>query len=239
MLRTCLAAAAVDGTVSVFLEPIALYHTADLHEPGDRGWLDAYDPPDRWGEQHVPIGSARLHGEGGDLLIVTWANGLHLSLRVARRLSAEGVGVRVLDLRWLAPLPIADVVAQARATGRVLVVDETRRTGGVGEGVVTGLVEHGFDGRIGLVASRQLHPARERRRPACWCPRTRSPRWPPAASSPPDPASGTCVSHYSSGVVGTKMRLAPDARRDRVGGQDHGGAGVGGRFVTGERDRWG
>ena len=102
----------------------------------------------------MPIGSPRLHGDGRDLLIVTWANGLHLSLRVARRLSAEGVGVRVLDLRWLAPLPIADVVAQARATGRVLVVDETRRTGGVGEGVVAGLVEHGFDGRIGLVASK-------------------------------------------------------------------------------------
>ena len=39
MLRTCVAAAAVDGTVSVFLEPIALYHQRDLHEPGDRaGW---------------------------------------------------------------------------------------------------------------------------------------------------------------------------------------------------------
>ena len=44
MLRTCLAAAAVDGTVSVFLEPIALYHTADLHEPGDGGWLDRLRP---------------------------------------------------------------------------------------------------------------------------------------------------------------------------------------------------
>ena len=35
MLRTCVAAAVADGTVSVFLEPIALYHTRDLHEPGD------------------------------------------------------------------------------------------------------------------------------------------------------------------------------------------------------------
>jgi 2-oxoisovalerate dehydrogenase E1 component len=153
MLRTCLAAAAVDGTVSVFLEPIALYHTADLHEPGDRAWLDAYDPPERWAAHHVPVGSPRLHGEGDDLLIVTWANGLHLSLRVARRLTAEGVGVRVLDLRWLAPLPIGDVVAQARATGRVLVVDETRRTGGVGEGVIATLLEHGYTGALDRVAS--------------------------------------------------------------------------------------
>ncbi len=39
MLRTCVAAAAIDGSVCVFLEPIALYHTSDLHETGDGGWL--------------------------------------------------------------------------------------------------------------------------------------------------------------------------------------------------------
>src|ERR1700760_3686832 len=42
MLRTCRAAAVTDGTVSVFLEPIALYHTRDLYEPGDGGWLSPY-----------------------------------------------------------------------------------------------------------------------------------------------------------------------------------------------------
>ncbi len=52
MLRTCVAAAKVDGTVSVFLEPIALYHTRDLHEDGDGLWLGlpADDTrPDRFG----------------------------------------------------------------------------------------------------------------------------------------------------------------------------------------------
>ncbi len=42
MLRTCLAAAEVDGSVCVFLEPIALYHTRDLHAEGDNGWLAPY-----------------------------------------------------------------------------------------------------------------------------------------------------------------------------------------------------
>ncbi len=42
MLRTCLAAASVDGSVCVFLEPIALYHTRDLVVAGDRGWLAPY-----------------------------------------------------------------------------------------------------------------------------------------------------------------------------------------------------
>ena len=54
MLRTCLAAAEVDGTVSVFLEPIALYHERDLHEAGDDGWLARYGRPPSWAAGHVP-----------------------------------------------------------------------------------------------------------------------------------------------------------------------------------------
>jgi 2-oxoisovalerate dehydrogenase E1 component len=154
MLRTCLAAAGTDGTVSVFLEPIALYHTTDLHEPGDGGWLDPYVPPDRWAAEHVAIGEPAVHGDGRDLVIVTWANGLFMSLRVARRLAEEGIGVRVIDLRWLAPLPVEEVARHGAEVGRVLVVDETRRTGGVGEGIVAGLVEHACPARLGLVASK-------------------------------------------------------------------------------------
>ncbi len=149
MLRTCVAAAAVDGSVCVFLEPIALYHTRDLHADGDDGWLAPY--PDQ--AAHVPIGSARVHGDGSDLTIVSFGNGLRLSLRASRRLAAEGIACRVVDLRWIVPLPVDDIVREANATGRVLVVDETRHSAGVGEGVVTALVEAGFGGRIARVAS--------------------------------------------------------------------------------------
>jgi 2-oxoisovalerate dehydrogenase E1 component len=147
MLRTCVAAARVDGSVCVFLEPIALYHERDLHEPGDGGWLAPLDPT------HVPVGAARTHLAGDDLTLVSWGNGLRMSLRVARRLAARGVEARVVDLRWLAPLPLADVLREAEATGHVLVVDETRRTGGVSEGVVTALVDAGFAGSVARVAS--------------------------------------------------------------------------------------
>jgi 2-oxoisovalerate dehydrogenase E1 component len=147
MLRTCLEAARVDGRVCVFLEPIALYHTRDLHEDGDQGWL----APARG---DAPLGSARVYGAGQDLTFVTWANGLRMSMRVARRLADRGIAARVVDLRWLAPLPMADVLREAGETGRVLVVDETRRTGGVSEGVIASLVDAGFDGQIARVASK-------------------------------------------------------------------------------------
>jgi 2-oxoisovalerate dehydrogenase E1 component len=148
MLRTCVAAAIADSTLSVFLEPIALYHQRDLYEPGDHGWL-AVDHGD-----HVPIGRARSYGNGSAMLtMISFGNGVPMSLRVARRLAAAGISAEVLDLRWLAPLPVEDILAAAQSTGRVLVVDETRHSGGVGEGVVTALVEGGFFGPIHRVAS--------------------------------------------------------------------------------------
>jgi 2-oxoisovalerate dehydrogenase E1 component len=150
MLRTCVAAARASGSVCVFLEPIALYMTRDLHEPNDGLWTSVYDP----GGAAVPIGRARTHGAGKDLLIVSFANGLWMSLRVARRLERDhGVAARVLDLRWLAPLPVDDLVREAEAVGRVLIVDETRRSGGVSEGVIAALVDRGFGGPLARVAS--------------------------------------------------------------------------------------
>jgi 2-oxoisovalerate dehydrogenase E1 component len=154
MLRTCLAAASVDGSTCVFLEPIALYHTRDLFTAGDRAWLAPYPPPSEWSACHAAIGSARVHGDGRDLTIVTFGNGTYMSLRVARRLASDGIDSRVVDLRWLVPLPVADILREAEATGRVLIVDETRRSGGVSEGIVSALVDANFTGRIVRVTSK-------------------------------------------------------------------------------------
>jgi 2-oxoisovalerate dehydrogenase E1 component len=155
LLRTCLASALIDGSVCAFLEPIALYHTRDLHEPGDNGWLARYPAPASWADAHVPVGRARVDvvGSGTDLTIITFGNGVRMSLRAAAALAARGVGSRVVDLRWLAPLPVADIAREAAATGRVLIVDETRRSGGVGEGVLSALVDGGYVGSARRVAS--------------------------------------------------------------------------------------
>lgn len=147
MMRSCATAARSAGVVCLFLEPIALYHTRDLYDDGDDLWL----ADDTGGV--VPIGRARTYGDGRDLTIVTFGNGLRMSLRVARRLALLDIDVRVVDLRWLAPLPVDDILAEATATGRVLVVDETRASGGVSEGVLTALIDHGYTGGMARVAS--------------------------------------------------------------------------------------
>ncbi|HEX5996666.1 MAG TPA: thiamine pyrophosphate-dependent enzyme [Jiangellales bacterium] len=154
MLRTCWASAAVDGSVCVVLEPIAQYHARDLYEAGDGRWLDPYAGPDAWPTGHVPVGAARTYGDGADLTLATFGNGVPMSLRVARRLAGAGIEARVLDLRWLAPLPVDDIVEAAGATGRVLVVDETRRSGGVSEGVLAALIDADYSGVMARVTSR-------------------------------------------------------------------------------------
>lgn len=149
MMRTCIASARVDGSVSVFLEPIALYHTRDLHEEGDGLYAAPYDP----NGAEVPLGEGKTYGSGEDLTLVSFANGVRMSRRVMRKLEAQGIRARVLDLRWIAPLPTEDLLREANATGRVLVVDETRRSGGVSEGVFAALIDMGFGGAMSRVAA--------------------------------------------------------------------------------------
>jgi len=156
MLRTLAALARVDGRVAVFLEPIALYMAKDLYAPGDGEWLTHYPPPNQampLGEGRVYDGSASGQPPGAspgpsDLTIFTYGNGVPMSLRAARSIAAtHGWQVRVVDLRWLVPLNAAFIAAQAQAARRILVVDEGRQSAGVGEGVITAIVEAGAGAR--------------------------------------------------------------------------------------------
>ena len=145
MLRTLAALAKVDGRVSIFLEPIALYMTKDLYEAGDGEWLTTYPPP---GEAMV-LGEGRVYNaRADDLVIFTYGNGVPMSLRAGRDIEAQhGWKVRVVDLRWLVPLNEQYIAEQARSAKRILVVDEGRHSAGVGEGIITAIAEAGFGGR--------------------------------------------------------------------------------------------
>jgi 2-oxoisovalerate dehydrogenase E1 component len=145
MLRGLIAAARACGRVAIFLEPIALYHEKDLYEDGDGAWLFDYPQP---GETLLPGEVGVYNPEAKDLLIVSYANGLRLSLRAARRLKDEfGVAARVIDVRWLNPLPFEAISRHADDCGRLLVADECRATGGgIAEAVIATLAETGFKG---------------------------------------------------------------------------------------------
>ncbi|MBI2785739.1 MAG: MFS transporter [Legionella longbeachae] len=90
MLRTCVRLAHEEGRVVVFLEPIALYMTKDLHVLGDNGWLSNYPAPDVM----IKPGEVGVHGEG-DTVILTYANGYYLSRQAAKVLEKASSGLKI------------------------------------------------------------------------------------------------------------------------------------------------
>ncbi|MEM9563374.1 MAG: thiamine pyrophosphate-dependent enzyme [Actinomycetota bacterium] len=145
LLRESVRLAREEQRVVAFLEPIALYATTDLHTDGDGEWANRYPEPGRASEPPgQTIDEVAVRGEGTDVAIVTYGNGTHLSVR-AQRILAEhhDIGTRVIDLRWLAPVPIESVVRATDGCAAVLVVDECRQTGSISEQLVTELAERG------------------------------------------------------------------------------------------------
>lgn len=132
--RALLAAAVADPDPVLFFEHIALYR-----DPRIKQLLGEAAPAP------APIGKAALRRAGDDLAFISYGAYVHECLRVAETLAAEGLEAAVLDLRTLSPLDRDAVLAVARHCGRVLVVHEDTRTGGVGESVAAIVQEEAFE----------------------------------------------------------------------------------------------
>lgn len=143
MLREAVRLAREERRVVAFIEPIARYMSRDLHAQGDGGWTFRYPAPGS-GET-IGFGEIGVHGDGKDLAIVTFGNGCYLSLQAQKRLAEDhGVAARVIDMRWLAPLPAEAILAAAEPCRHVLIVDECRRTGSQSEALMTLFAEAGW-----------------------------------------------------------------------------------------------
>ena len=136
MLRTCVKLAREEQRVVVVVEPIALYPMRDLHEDKDGGWMHKYPSPDK----HIDLGEVGVTGDG-PLAIITYANGHYLSQQAARTLQSNGIKTRIIDMRWVAPMPIESVLAAIDGAEKVLIVDECRGTGGQSEALLSMLTE--------------------------------------------------------------------------------------------------
>ena len=137
MLRECVRLAREDQRLVVFLEPIALYPMRDLHADKDGAWMRSYPAPD----QVITLGDVGVLGDGSDLAIVTFANGTYLSQQSLPRLAAAGIKTRIIDMRWLSPLPTDALIAAVAGCKTILIVDETRHSGGVAEALMALLAE--------------------------------------------------------------------------------------------------
>jgi 2-oxoisovalerate dehydrogenase E1 component len=141
MLRECVRLAHEDGRVVVFIEPIALYHSSDLHTPDDGGWTAPYVAPEA--DNAIALGTLSQFGNGTELAIITYGNGYFLSRQAMSELEAGGIDLRIIDLRWLHPLEPEAIAAAVADCRNILIVDECRRSGSLSEKLMTILTEAG------------------------------------------------------------------------------------------------
>ena len=143
MLRHSVRLAREAQRVVVFVEPIALYMTRDLHDSGDGQWAHTYPDPSA-DDTSYGLDTVGVTGDGTDLAIVTYGNGTYLACQAARRLADDyGLRLRVVDLRWLAPLPSSALLAATEECAHVLIVDECRVTGSLSEALLAVFAEQG------------------------------------------------------------------------------------------------
>ena len=137
MLRTAIKEAYENGRVIVFVEPIALYMTKDLLKPKDGEWNFLYPDID----EDLPIGEFAVYGRSQVLTIITYGNGLYLSLQAKKEIEKKlRKKIKVIDLRWLSNINVSKLIDEVSGCNNILIVDECRQTGCHGEGLLTKLV---------------------------------------------------------------------------------------------------
>jgi 2-oxoisovalerate dehydrogenase E1 component len=132
--RALMASAVADPDPVLFYEHIALYRDPRIKQ------LLAEAPP-----APMPLGKAALRRAGSHLAIVSYGAFVHVALRVAEALAADGIQASVLDLRTLVPLDRDALLAAARHCHKVLIIHEDSRTGGIGESLAAIIQEEAFE----------------------------------------------------------------------------------------------
>lgn len=93
----------------------------------------------------VPLGRAEIRRTGSDVSLVATSSMVGVALEAAESLAGDGVEAEVVDLRSLFPLDAEALVASARKTGYVVVVDEGVRRFGVTGELASLIQERAFD----------------------------------------------------------------------------------------------
>lgn len=127
-----------DNPVLIFEHKLLYGSKGARAEPGA---VDATsDIPDS--DYTVPLDKAVIRREGEQVTILAWLLMAHFALMAAEKLAAEGVSVEVIDVRSLSPVDYETIGASVCKTGRVVIVEEGPKTGGVSAEIAASLMEH-------------------------------------------------------------------------------------------------
>jgi 2-oxoisovalerate dehydrogenase E1 component len=132
--RALMASAVLDPDPVLYYEHINLYR-----DPRIKQMLDEAAPAP------IPLGQAALRRAGDHLAIISYGAFVHVAMRVAEKLAADGIEASVLDLRTLVPLDRAALLQMARRCHKVLIIHEDSRTGGIGESLAAIIQEEAFE----------------------------------------------------------------------------------------------
>jgi acetoin:2,6-dichlorophenolindophenol oxidoreductase subunit beta len=118
-----------DDNPVIFIEHRALY------------WTKSKVPD---AEHLVPIGKASLVRNGTDLTIVALGNMIGTALMAAGELSEAGIEAEIIDPRSLSPLDSETIANSVKKTGRLMVVHEAVRQGGIGAEIAARVQQEAF-----------------------------------------------------------------------------------------------
>jgi pyruvate/2-oxoglutarate/acetoin dehydrogenase E1 component len=104
------------------------------------------------GEYTVPLDRAVVRRKGHDVTILAWLLMAHLARQAADQLAVDGIDAEVIDVRSLSSIDYETIGTSVRKTGRVVIVEEGPRTGGVGAEIAAGIMERFGESLLAPVA---------------------------------------------------------------------------------------
>jgi pyruvate/2-oxoglutarate/acetoin dehydrogenase E1 component len=126
-----------DNPVLIFEHKLLYGSKGARTEPGA---VDATsDVPE--GDYIVPLDRAAVRRQGSHVTILAWLLMVHLARQAADVLAERGIDVEVIDVRSLSPIDYDTIGASVKKTGRVVVVEEGPKTGGVSAEIAAGIME--------------------------------------------------------------------------------------------------
>jgi pyruvate/2-oxoglutarate/acetoin dehydrogenase E1 component len=106
----------------------------------ESGGVDATsDIPEE--EYMLPLDRAVVRREGSDVTVLSWLLMAHFSIFAAERLALDDIHAEIIDVRSLSPIDYETIGQSVKKTGRVVIVEEGPKTGGVSAEITAGLLE--------------------------------------------------------------------------------------------------
>ena len=152
ILRASIEKAYSNGEITIVIEPIALYMKRDLHVEKDDKWAFKYSEI----SGRLGIGEMVSYGDSNFLAIISYGNGIYLSMQAKPEIEKTiKKQIKIIDLCWLSNIDILQLKNLIGDCKYILIVDECRKTGSIGESIVSNLYEsNDFKGKIKLHAAK-------------------------------------------------------------------------------------